>query len=140
MSLFHKTPYILTLLLYNLQEVEVLEKGPRYYRLRSAVRVYQYIDSIPLNFVDGVVDFYVDTKRGKLDYKALRLDVYTDDDAIKHSSLQKGIVDMSNNSLVNWLYNEHISSNGELQATDLASLIQRVEQKLDIGISTPMEF
>ena len=102
----------------QLQEVEVLEKGPRYYRLRSAVRVYQYIDSIPINFVDGVVDFYVDTKRGKLDYKALRLDVYTDDDAIKHSSLQKGIVDMSNNSLVNWLYNEHISSNGELQATD----------------------
>lgn len=102
----------------QLQEVEVLEKGPRYYRLRSAVRVYQYLDSIPINFVDGVVDFYVDTKRGKLDYKALRLDVYTDDDAIKHSSLQKGIVDMSNNSLVNWLYNEHISSNGELQATD----------------------
>lgn len=76
------------------------------------------MDSIPINFVDGVVDFYVDTKRGKLGYRALRLDVYTDDEAIKHSSLQKGIVDMSNNSLVNWLHNEHISSNGELQASD----------------------
>lgn len=102
----------------QLQEVEVLGEGPRYYRLRSVVRIYQYMDSIPINFVDGVVDFYVDTKRGKLGYRALRLDVYTDDEAIKHSSLQKGIVDMSNNSLVNWLHNEHISSNGELLVSD----------------------
>ncbi len=102
----------------QLQEVEVWAQAPRYYRLRSVVRIYQYLDSIPINFVDGVVDFYVDAKKAKLGYKALRLDVYTDDDAIKRSSLQKGVVDMSNNSLVNWMLNEHISSNGVLQVTD----------------------
>lgn len=102
----------------QLQETEVWAQAPRYYRLRSVVRIYQYLDSVPINFVDGVVDFYVDTKKSKLGYKALHLDVYTDDDAIKRSSLQKGVMDMSNNSLVNWMLNEHVSSNGELQATD----------------------
>lgn len=102
----------------QLQEVEILAQKPRYYRLRSAVRVYQYLDSLPINFVEGIVDFYVDTKKPKLGYKALRLDVYTDDEVIKRSSLKKGIVNMSNNSLINWILNEHIASNSEFLVTD----------------------
>ena len=53
---------------YNIAPTEVTAKAADYYRLRAVVRSYQYVDSIPVNFVDAVLDFYVNGKGNKLEY------------------------------------------------------------------------
>ena len=42
---------------YQIAASEVTAKAADYYRLRAVVRSYQYVDSIPVNFVDAVLDF-----------------------------------------------------------------------------------
>lgn len=63
---------------YPLSSPQVTAQAADYYRLRAVVRNYQYIDSLPVNFVDAIIDFYVNGKGNKLEYQIIKLDAYRD--------------------------------------------------------------
>lgn len=94
----------------SLAEAVVASQPADYYRLRAVVRTYQYIDSIPVNFVDALLDFYVNGKGTKLHYDALQLDVYQNKSYIEATNLAKGTATASSNSIINWLTNPHIAT------------------------------
>lgn len=94
---------------YPIDAVPVVGKMPEYVRLRTWVRIYQYIDSLPVNYVEGLVDFYTPTGKNKLSYTLRSLALYRDNEAIRREQLAKGAWDINSNGLFDWLLNEHIS-------------------------------
>lgn len=96
---------------YNIAPTEVTAKAADYYRLRAVVRSYQYVDSIPVNFVDAVLDFYVNGKGNKLEYRVLKLDAYKDKARIRENNLNRSKVEVDDNGLLDWVSAQHISTN-----------------------------
>jgi len=96
---------------YQIAASEVTAKAADYYRLRAVVRSYQYVDSIPVNFVDAVLDFYVNGKGNKLEYRVLKLDAYKDKARIRENHLNKSKVEVDDNGLLNWVNNHHVATN-----------------------------
>ena len=96
---------------YNIAPTEVTAKAADYYRLRAVVRSYQYVDSIPVNFVDAVLDFYVNGKGNKLEYRVLKLDAYKDKARIHENNLNRSKVEVDDNGLLDWVSAQHISTN-----------------------------
>lgn len=94
-------------------EAKAIGKVADYYRLRAVVRSYQYIDNTPVNFVDGVVDFYINGKGTKLQCHVLHLDVYKNTDYIKQMKISAGMVDASSSHIINWINNPHIATKGK---------------------------
>ena len=122
----------------NVAEVVVASAPAEYYRLRSLVRTYQYVDSIPVNFVDAVVDFYVNAKGTQLDYKALRLDAYQNAEYIRQMHLRRGAVIESNNAIINWLLNPHLSTRNKALQIDASHAI-RHKSGLEVGRLAPTD-
>ena len=96
---------------YQIAASEVTAKAADYYRLRAVVRSYQYVDSIPVNFVDAVLDFYVNGKGDKLEYRVLKLDAYKDKARIRENNLNRSKVEVDDNGLLDWVSAQHISTN-----------------------------
>ena len=96
---------------YQIAASEVTAKAADYYRLRAVVRSYQYVDSIPVNFVDAVLDFYVNGKGNKLEYRVLKLDAYKDKARIRENNLNRSTVEVDDNGLLDWVSAQHISTN-----------------------------
>ena len=93
---------------YNIAPTEVTAKAADYYRLRAVVRSYQYVDSIPVNFVDAVLDFYVNGKGNKLEYRVLKLDAYKDKARIRENNLNRSKVEVDDNGLLDWVSNHQL--------------------------------
>ena len=91
---------------YNIAPTEVTAKAADYYRLRAVVRSYQYVDSIPVNFVDAVLDFYVNGN--KLEYRVLKLDAYKDKARIRENNLNRSKVEVDDNGLLDWVSNHQL--------------------------------
>lgn len=50
----------------KLQDVTISQKQPKFVRLKGYYRSYQYNDSVPKYYVDGIVEYYITLKNGKL--------------------------------------------------------------------------
>lgn len=52
-----------------IQEVKITSQRPKYVRLKGYYRSYQTNDSVLKYYVDGIVEYYINLKNGKLDIK-----------------------------------------------------------------------
>lgn len=116
----------------NFPEAIVASQPADYYRLRAVVRTYQYIDSIPVNFVDALLDFYVNGKGTKLQYDALQLDVYQNKSYINATNIAKGTATASTSSIINWIVNPHIATRGGDLYCEGTKVIRR-KDKVEVG-------
>lgn len=114
-------------------EAIVSSQPADYYRLRAVVRTYQYIDSVPVNFVDALLDFYVNGKGTSLEYDALRLDVYQNVQYIRVANLNKGASTASDNSIIHWILNPHIATKGRDLWIDDAQIIRHRKLATEAG-------
>ena len=121
---------------YQIAASEVTAKAADYYRLRAVVRSYQYVDSIPVNFVDAVLDFYVNGKGNKLEYRVLKLDAYKDKARIRENNLNRSKVEVDDNSLLDWVSNHHVATNSPsfiLQQSGEEKLILKKKTREPLG-------
>ena len=124
---------------YNIAPTEVTAKAADYYRLRAVVRSYQYVDSIPVNFVDAVLDFYVNGKGNKLEYRVLKLDAYKDKARIRENNLNRSKVEVDDNGLLDWVSNHHVATNSPsfiLQQSGEEKLILKKKTREPLGSLT----
>ena len=124
---------------YNIAPTEVTAKAADYYRLRAVVRSYQYVDSIPVNFVDAVLDFYVNGKGNKLEYRVLKLDAYKDKARIRENNLNRSKVEVDDNGLLDWVSAQHISTNNSyflIQQSGEEKLILKKKTREPLGSLT----
>lgn len=122
---------------YQIAASEVTAKAADYYRLRAVVRSYQYVDSIPVNFVDAVLDFYVNGKGDKLEYRVLKLDAYKDKARIRENHLNRSKVEVDDNGLLDWVSNHHVATNSPsfiLQQSGEEKLILKKKTREPLGL------
>ena len=114
---------------YNIAPTEVTAKAADYYRLRAVVRSYQYVDSIPVNFVDAVLDLY----------RVLKLDAYKDKARIRENNLNRSKVEVDDNGLLDWVSNHHVATNSPsfiLQQSGEEKLILKKKTREPLGSLT----
>lgn len=117
----------------EIPEVIISAQPADYYRLRSVVRTYQYIDSIPVNFVDAILDFYVDGEGRKLQYRSQKIDAYQNKKYIQQMKLKYGTVSASKNSIINWLTNSHIATTKSGLHIEDMKIIHQSRNQQEIG-------
>lgn len=98
-----------------LPDASVVSRMPDYACLTSLIRVYQYVDSVPVNYAEGIVDFYINTRKHKLSYVIESLRVYRDKKLLRDTEMSKGGFDVSSNGLYDWLRNAYISADEDAE-------------------------
>ncbi|MDN3594208.1 hypothetical protein [Zunongwangia endophytica] len=94
----------------NLQEVVITSKNPRYLKITGYYISYQLIDNKPQSFSDGIIEYFIDTKKSKVkDYNIKESRIFKDKSYI--SELKKAkpkAVSMLGSNLLPFTFEEEI--------------------------------